>query len=43
MGDDDRDDSPIEWSESSEGYDARDKWARVYDDRNGAPEGDDDR
>ncbi len=33
----------IEFSESPEGYEARDKWARGYDDLNGAPEGENDR
>jgi len=35
---DDIGDLPIEFGESGAGYDARDKWARSYDDLNGAPE-----
>ena len=34
---------PVEWSESARGYRARERWARAYYDRNGAPEGDSDR
>lgn len=33
----------MEFSETSRGYRARDRWARAYDDLNGAPEGDGDR
>jgi len=33
----------VEWSETPRGYDARERWARRYDDLNGAPEGDWDR
>jgi hypothetical protein len=33
----------IEFTESAAGYRARDRWARHYDDLNGAPEGDWDR
>ena len=36
-------DDPIEFTETSRGYQARHKWARGYDDLNGAPEGDWDR
>lgn len=34
--------SPIEFSETPEGYEARDRWARRYYDLNGAPEGPED-
>jgi hypothetical protein len=34
---------PCEFSESARGYRARARWARRYDDLNGAPEGDWDR
>ena len=34
---------PTEFSETSAGYEAREKWAEWYDDLNGAPEGDWDR
>ena len=40
---DDRDDSPVEFTESEAGYRARDRWAEAYDDLDGAPESDDDR
>ncbi len=40
---DDRDESPVEFSESAEGERAREKWAKRHDDLNGAPEGDHDR
>ena len=40
--DSDRGDNPVEFSESSAGYVARENWARNYDDLNGAPEGPDD-
>ena len=40
---DDRDDGPVEWSESPAGERARERWARDYDELDGAPEGDDDR
>jgi hypothetical protein len=33
----------VEFTESPKGHHAREKWARRYDDLNGAPEGDDDR
>jgi hypothetical protein len=33
----------VEFSESPRGYQARDRWARRYDELNGAPESDDDR
>ncbi len=36
-------DGPIEFTESPAGYRARERWARHYDDLNGAPEGDWDR
>lgn len=39
----DRGDSPIEFTDSPQGRDALDRWARAYDDRNGAPEDDSDR
>lgn len=39
----DRGPEPVEFSESPRGYRARERWARAYDDRNGAPEGDWDR
>ena len=39
----DRGREPIEFSETSRGYAARDTWARRYDALNGAPEGDADR
>lgn len=32
-----------EFTESAKGYRARDRWARRYNDLNGAPENDDDR
>jgi hypothetical protein len=32
-------DDPSEFSESGEGYKARDKWVNHYNDLNGAPEG----
>lgn len=42
--DDDRDpECPMEFSESPEGYEARETWARRYDELNGAPEGEWDR
>jgi len=34
---------PTEFSETSAGYEAREKWSEWYDDLNGAPEGDWDR
>lgn len=34
---------PIEFSESPRGYRARERWARAYDELNGAPESDYDR
>lgn len=34
---------PEEFSESGRGYRARERWARRYDELNGAPEGDWDR
>lgn len=40
---DDRDNSPVEFTESARGYTARHRWAKWYDDLNGAPEGDWDR
>lgn len=39
----DQGNSPVEFSETTRGYRARDRWARHYDDLNGAPEGDWDR
>lgn len=33
----------VDWSESDEGYEARERWARAYDELDGAPEGDWDR
>ena len=41
--DDDRDDSPVEFTETAAGYEARHRWAKRYDELNGAPEGLDDR
>lgn len=41
--DDDDVDDVEEFSETTAGYRARDRWARRYDDLNGAPEGDGDR
>lgn len=38
-----RDRSPVEFTETVRGYWARERWARAYDERNGAPEGDWDR
>lgn len=40
---DDRGKEPIEFSEYSKGYAARHRWARRYDELNGAPESDYDR
>lgn len=40
--DDDRGDSPVEFGEGPRGQDARDRWARSYDELNGAPEGPED-
>ena len=34
---------PIEFTESEEGYEARERWAERYDELDGAPEGDWDR
>ena len=34
---------PVEFTESPKGYEARHKWAKRYDDLNGAPESDYDR
>lgn len=39
----DRPTGSVEFSESGKGYRARERWARWYDDLNGAPEGFDDR
>jgi len=39
----DRDNQPIEFSETARGYRARDRYARWYDSLNGAPAGDWDR
>ena len=39
----DRGASPIEFSETPTGYEARWRWARQYDDLNGAPESNEDR
>lgn len=39
----DRKHDTMEFSETPRGYRARDRWARAYDDLNGAPEGDGDR
>lgn len=39
----DKDTGSAEWSESAAGDRARERWARRYDDLNGAPEGDWDR
>lgn len=44
MEPDDRDEEqPFDWSESPAGERARERWAREYDELDGAPEGDDDR
>lgn len=40
---DDRDESPVEFNETPRGYEARHRWAKRYDEFNGAPEGDWDR
>ena len=40
---DDRGPEAIEFTETAEGYEARHRWARRYDELNGAPEGDTDR
>ncbi len=34
---------PVEFSETPRGYRARERWARRYDELNGAPEGEGDR
>ncbi len=39
----DRGNEPMEFTESEQGYRARERWAERYDDLNGAPESDDDR
>lgn len=39
----DRNKEPVEFSETSAGYQARARWAKRYDDLNGAPEGEWDR
>jgi len=39
----DRDQGAQEFSEDARSYAARERWARTYDDRNGAPEGENDR
>ena len=39
----DRDAGAVEFSETSQGRRALDRWARAYDALNGAPEGDSDR
>lgn len=39
---DDRGDSPVEFTETPAGYDARHRWAKRYDALNGAPESADD-
>lgn len=39
----DRGREPVEFSETRRGYEARHKWARWYDELNGAPENDWDR
>jgi hypothetical protein len=36
-------DDPTEFTESAAGHDARERWAKRYDELNGAPEGDGDR
>jgi hypothetical protein len=38
-----RGNDPVEFTETTAGYEARDRWARRYDDLNGAPEGEWDR
>lgn len=39
----DRGPDPVEFTETPAGYRARERWARHYDDLNGAPENDGDR
>lgn len=39
----DRGPEPVEFSETPRGYRARERWARRYDELNGAPEGEGDR
>lgn len=39
----DKDKGPVEWTDSPGGQRARERWARAYDELNGAPENDDDR
>lgn len=39
----DRGQGSVEFSESPKGHRARDRWARRYEDLNGAPESDEDR
>lgn len=39
----DRDQGAVEWGEGPRGQAARVRWARRYDDLNGAPESEDDR
>jgi len=39
----DRDNGSMEWTETPAGERARERWARRYDDLNGAPETDSDR
>jgi len=39
----DRGADSVEYTETPKGRDARERWARKYDDLNGAPEGMDDR
>jgi hypothetical protein len=43
LGDGDRGTSPVEFSESPRGRDGLDRWARAYDQLNGAPESEEDR
>lgn len=43
LGEVDQDGPACEFTESPAGYDARDRWARHYDELNGAPEGEWDR
>lgn len=40
---DDRDETPVEFTETPKGYRARDRWARRYEELDGAPESDYDR
>ena len=39
----DKDQGAVTWTESRAGYRARERWARRYDELNGAPESEEDR